>query len=236
MALMHFQYLLLEIGETCDEVNKLYFFDLSSLPNGLEGAQDENGFLPFTKLVDHLNALYHYVANDDTVFTFMTNKDAPRCKLVRVDLNEPSSWTDLLPESDKEVLVSASPVNQNQLIICYLSDVKHILQIRDLKMGSLLHSLPIDIGTVRISSRRQDSMAFIGFTSFLTFNIIYQCDLAAGVPEMKIFREISVPKFNRSEFKVNQVRKLLLSATLHSLAANYELIYKKAIYWIAIGA
>lgn len=199
------KYLLLEIGETCDEVNKLYYFDLSSLPNGLEGARDENGLLPFTRLVDQLDALYHYVANDDTVFTFMTNKGAPRCKLVRVDLNEPSTWTDLLPESDKEVLVSASTANQNQLIICYLSDVKHILQIRDLKTGSLLHPLPIDIGTVRISSRRQDSMAFIGFTSFLTFNIIYQCDLAAGVPEMKIFREIYVPKFNRSEFKVNQV-------------------------------
>ncbi|KAJ6773462.1 PROLYL OLIGOPEPTIDASE-LIKE PROTEIN [Salix purpurea] len=66
------------------------------------------------------------------------------------------------------------------MIVSYLSDVKHVLQIRDLKTGSLLHRLPIDIGSVTgISARRDDST---------------------------IFREISVPGFNRTEFKVNQVK------------------------------
>ncbi|KAK9748510.1 hypothetical protein RND81_02G062700 [Saponaria officinalis] len=199
------KYLLLDISETCDSVNKLYYLDISSLQNALQNARDTKILLPFTKLVDELDALYQYVANDGTTFTFQTNKNAPRCKLVRVDLNKPDDWTDVLPESENDVLVFSQAVNENQLITCYLSDVKHVVHIRDLQTGSLLHRLPLDIGTVRINARRKDAMAFISFTSFLTFNITYQCDLAAQVPDLKIFREISVPDFDRSEFKTDQV-------------------------------
>ncbi|KAG1355374.1 prolyl endopeptidase [Cocos nucifera] len=170
---------------------------------GLKGSTE---MLPFIKLVDDFEARYEAVANDDSEFTFLTNKGAPRNKLVRVDLREPNSWTDILPEDQKDVLESAYAVNDNQLLVSYLSDVKYVLQIRDLKTGTLLHHLPIDIGTVfGISGRREDSEVFIGFTSFLTPGIIYKCNLATEVPEMKIFREISVPGFDRTVFEVKQV-------------------------------
>ncbi|KAI4389994.1 hypothetical protein MLD38_002153 [Melastoma candidum] len=200
------KYLLLDINEGCDPVNKIYYCDLSSLPNGIGDFKKKNELLPFVKLVDNLKAKYDAVANDGSVFTFLTNKDAPKYKLVRVDLNEPNVWSDVLPESEKDVLRSASAVNGNQMIVSYLSDVKYILQIRDLSTGSLLNNLPIDIGSISgISGRREDSTIFIGFTSFLTPGIIYQCDLSSEVPEMKIFREIVVPGFDRSEFNVDQV-------------------------------
>lgn len=201
------QYVLLYIDEGCDPVNKLYYFDMTALPNGLESFRNENALLPFVKLIDKFDAQYHDIANDDTVFTFLTNKDAPKYKLVRVDLKEPTVWTDVLPESEKDVLESACAVNGNQMIVSYLSDVKYVLQVRDLKTGSLLHQLPIDIGSVTgISARREDSVVFIGFSSFLTPGIIYQCNLENEVPDMKIFREIVVPGFDRSEFHVDQVK------------------------------
>uniref|UniRef100_A0A5B6ZJQ1 Prolyl endopeptidase n=1 Tax=Davidia involucrata TaxID=16924 RepID=A0A5B6ZJQ1_DAVIN len=200
------KYVLLYIGESCDPVNKLYYCDMSALPNGLEGHREKKDLLPFVKLIDNFDASYEAIANDDTVFTFLTNKDAPKYKLVRVDLKEPSAWTTVLEEAEKDVLESAVVVNDNQILASYLSDVKYILQLRDLKTGSLLHHLPIDIGTVyEISARREDSMFFIGFTSFLTPGVIYQCNLENEVPDMKIFREIVVPGFDRREFNVNQI-------------------------------
>ncbi|KAG6699542.1 hypothetical protein I3843_08G070600 [Carya illinoinensis] len=200
------KYVLLNIGEGCDPVNKFYYCDLSALPNGLAGMKGKNDLLPFIKLIDEFDAQYIAIANDDTLFTFHTNKDAPKYKLVRVDLKEPTVWTDVIQEAKNDVLESACAVNGNQMIVSYLSDVKYVLQIRDLKSGSLLHQLPIDIGTVLgISARREDNIVFIGFTSFLTPGIIYQCNLGTEVPEMKIFREIVVPGFDRSEFHVNQV-------------------------------
>ncbi|KAL7263456.1 hypothetical protein ACSBR1_001584 [Camellia fascicularis] len=200
------KYLLLYTEETCEPVNKVYYCDMSALANGLEGYRGRKDLLPFVKLIDNFDAEYGTIANDNTIFTFRTNKDAPKYKLVRVDLKEPSAWTDVVQEAEKDVLESAVAVNGNQILLSYLSDVKYVLQLRDLKTGSILHHLPIDIGSVsEISARREDSTIFIGFTSFLTPGIIYQCELDTGVPNMKIFREIVVPGFDRTAFDVNQV-------------------------------
>ncbi|GAB4832982.1 hypothetical protein Ancab_007003 [Ancistrocladus abbreviatus] len=200
------KYLLLYTTESCDVVNKVYYLDLSALPDGLEGLRGGKDLLPFQKLVDNFEASYDTIANDDTVFTFLTNKDAPRYKVVRVDLREPSIWTDVVPESEKDVLESAHAVNSNQLLLNYLSDVKAVLQIRDLKTGSFQCQLPIDIGSVSdICARREDSTVFLKFTGFLTPGIIYQCDLKTEDPDLKIFREIVVPKFDRTKYQVDQV-------------------------------
>ncbi|XP_022860388.1 prolyl endopeptidase-like [Olea europaea var. sylvestris] len=200
------KYVLLYTFRNCDPVNKIYYCDLSRLSNGLEGLKGQKELLPFVKLVDNFDASYDHVANDDTIFTFRTNKSAPKYKLVRVDLNDPSLWTEVLNENEKDVLESAVAVNGNQMVVNYLSDVKNVLQLRDLKTGTLLHHLPIEIGTVSsISGRRKDSIFFTGYTSFLIPGIIYICNLDAVVPDLKIFREISVPGFDRTEFEVNQV-------------------------------
>ncbi|XP_059302654.1 uncharacterized protein LOC132054697 [Lycium ferocissimum] len=200
------KYVLLYTYENCDPVNQVYYCDLSALREGIEGYKGKNELLPFIKLVDNFEASYDYVANDGTAFTFRTNKDAPKYKLVRVDLKEPDSWSDIIQEDEKDVLESAVAVNENQLVVSYLSDVKNVLQLRDLKGGAVLHPLPIDIGTVSgISARRKDCTIFIGFTNFLIPGIIYECNLKAEIPNLKVFRETVVPGFDHTDFQVNQV-------------------------------
>ncbi|KAG2243297.1 hypothetical protein Bca52824_094866 [Brassica carinata] len=98
------KFLIMSIEEGCDPVNKLYYCDLSSLSGGLESFRGSSSFLPFIKLVDTLDAQYSIISNDETLFTFLTNKDAPKYKLVRVDLKEPNSWTDVVEEHEKDVL------------------------------------------------------------------------------------------------------------------------------------
>jgi prolyl oligopeptidase len=188
-------------------MNKLYYCDLSALAHGLEGMRGAHGMLPFVKLVDKFEAYYGLIANDGTEFTFLTNKDAPRYKLSRVDVDEPGSWTDVLSEDDKAVLESACAVHGDKLLVNYLSDVKYVLQMRSLVTGELLQDIPIDIGTVNgISGRRADSEVFVEFASFLTPGIIYRCDVSTDVPEMTVYREISVPGFDRNEFEAKQVK------------------------------
>uniref|UniRef100_A0A0E0LYL9 Prolyl endopeptidase n=1 Tax=Oryza punctata TaxID=4537 RepID=A0A0E0LYL9_ORYPU len=200
------KYIILGIYEGCDPVNKLYYCEISTLPQGIEGFKETKEMLPFVKLIDNFDAQYHVVANDGDEFTFLTNRNAPKNKLVRVDIKKPELWTDILSEHERDVLESADVVNGNQLLVCYMSDVKHILQIRDLVTGTLLHKLPLEIGSVsEISCRREDTDVFIGFTSFLSPGIIYRCNLTSAIPEMKIFREISVPRFDRTNFEVKQI-------------------------------
>ncbi|KAJ3681937.1 hypothetical protein LUZ60_014510 [Juncus effusus] len=200
------KYALLYARTGCDPSNKLYYLDLSSLPSGLEGFKGSNSLLPFIKFIDNFDAQYHYIANDDSLFTFITNKNAPKKKLVRIDFSQPDSWEEVVQEDEKNVLKETHAVNKDKLILCYMSDVKHVLQVRDLKTGEFLHDLPLDIGSVwSVSTRREDSEVFIWFTSFLTPGIIYKCSLESGTPEMKIFREISVPGFDRTGFEAKQV-------------------------------
>ncbi|KAK8948127.1 hypothetical protein KSP40_PGU014811 [Platanthera guangdongensis] len=200
------QYVTLTITEGCDPVNKLYYCDLSTLSGGLADFKGGQDILPFIKLVDNFEAQYEVVANDDTEFTFLTNKEAPRYKLVRVNLSKPEIWTDVLVEDQRDVLESVYAVNGDQLLVCYLSDVKHILQIRDLQTGLFLHDLPIEMGTVTgISGKRKDAEIFIGFTSFLTPGVIYKCNLSSEAPEMKVFRDVSVADFDKDDFQVKQV-------------------------------
>jgi prolyl oligopeptidase len=210
------QYLLLSIEEGCDPVNRLYYFDLTTLLQGLEGFKGSNNQLPFKKLVDNFEAQYQLVANDKSVFTFLTNKNAPRYKLTRVDLNDPSNWTDVIPESKTDVLVSADCVNLQQLLLCYMRDVKHQLQLHDLQTGSLLRHLHLEIGSVtEISGQRQDSEIYFNFTSFLTPGIIYQCDLISMEPEVKVLWETAVANFDRALFETKQVNFCIKEASLH---------------------
>ncbi|KAG0587625.1 hypothetical protein KC19_2G178800 [Ceratodon purpureus] len=199
------QYLVLSIEEGCDPVNRLYYCDLSILPEGLEGLRKNKEQLPFVKLVDNFDAQYELVANEGPVFTFLTNKDASRYKLTRVDVTDPSFWTDVISESESDVLSSANLVNKDLLVVCYMSDVKHVLKVHDHRTGDLLHILPLEIGSVaEISGRPEDPDFFYSFTSFLTPGIIYRCDMSTGTPEVTVLRETTVANLDRSLFETRQ--------------------------------
>ncbi|XP_024359467.1 uncharacterized protein [Physcomitrium patens] len=200
------QYLLLSIREGCDPVNRLYYYDVSTLTKDLVLLKDSNSMLSFTKLIDNLEAQYQYVANDGPVFTFLTNKNAPRYKVSRVDFNNPEVWSDVILESQSDVLTSVTCVNKNQLLVCYMQDVKHLLQIHDLYTGAFQWRLPLEIGSVTdTSGRREDCEIFINFTSFLIPGTVYRCDLSTPNPEVRVLHEVGSQIFDRSRFETKQV-------------------------------
>lgn len=64
------KYVLLYITEGCDLVNMLFYCDLATLPQGLQGFKGKTEMLPFEKLIDNFEAQYDLVANDGVLFTF----------------------------------------------------------------------------------------------------------------------------------------------------------------------
>ena len=82
-------------------VNKLWVADLEALAKDTSGhpsfadydMTDGQLKLPFTRLVDDFGGAYHYVSNDGVRFVFHTNRDAPRYKLVSIDISaEAAEW------------------------------------------------------------------------------------------------------------------------------------------------
>ncbi|XP_038655180.1 prolyl endopeptidase-like [Scyliorhinus canicula] len=195
-------YILLSIREGCDPVNRLWYCDLKELPDGIKG------ILPWVKLVDNFDAEYENVTNEGTVFTFKTNLNSPHYRLINIDLSDPdpSKWTTLVAEDKKDVLEWAGCVKNNFLILCYLHDVKHTLQLHELATGAHLKTFPLDVGSiVGYSGQKKDSEIFYQFTSFLTPGIIYYCDLTKDDFEPRIFREVTVKGFDPSDYQTVQL-------------------------------
>ncbi|KAG9282339.1 prolyl endopeptidase [Astyanax mexicanus] len=196
------RYVLLSIREGCDPVNRLWYCDLNTLPNGI------TGLLPWVKLIDNFDAEYEYVTNENTVFTFKTNLDAPRYRLINVDFANPeqSQWKELIPQHDKDVIVFATCSFSTNLFVCYLHDVKNVLKMYQLASGEELKTFPLEVGSiVGFTGRKKDSEIFYYFTSFLSPAVIYHCDLTKAPLQPHVFREVTVKGFNPAEYQTTQV-------------------------------
>uniref|UniRef100_A0A672T843 Prolyl endopeptidase n=1 Tax=Sinocyclocheilus grahami TaxID=75366 RepID=A0A672T843_SINGR len=200
------RYAVLSITEGCEPVNRLWYCDLQQLPNGI------TGLLPWVKLVDTFEAQYTYITNEGTVFTLRTNLDAPRYRLITIDLQKPEQthWKTLIHQHEKDVLGFVACVNQCYLLVNYVHDVKDILQLYELQSGKLIRDLLLDVGTVVghpsmciYCGTRKVFLFFISNRS----GIIYHCDLSQPNPEPTIFRQVEVKGINPSDYQTTQVSK-----------------------------
>ncbi|KAG8444717.1 hypothetical protein GDO86_009764 [Hymenochirus boettgeri] len=195
------QYVLLSIRQGCDPVNRLWYCKLDK-------SAGINGILPWVKMIDNFEAEYEYITNEGTVFTFKTNRNAPNYKLINIDFNDPkeSSWKELIEEHKKDVLEWVSCVHTKLLVLCYLHDVKSVLQLHDLASGTHLKTFPLDVGSVvGYSGQKKDSEIFYQFTSFLTPGVVYHCNLTKEGLEPTVFREVTVKGLDPSEYQTVQV-------------------------------
>ncbi|MED6276323.1 hypothetical protein CHARACLAT_001954 [Characodon lateralis] len=195
-------YVLLSIREGCDPVNRLWYCDLQMTPQGI------TGLLPWIKLIDNFDAEYEYVTNEGTLFTFKTNLDAPRYRLINIDFASPDqrNWKELIPQHDKDVIVFATCTYSSYLFVCFLHDVKNVLKMYRLSSGEELRTFPLDVGSiVGFTGRKRDSEIFYYFTSFLSPAIIYHCDLTKEPLQPHVFREVTVKGFTPADYQTTQI-------------------------------
>jgi prolyl oligopeptidase len=132
------------------------------------------------KLFNKLDYLWSVVGNVGTKFFFETTQDAPRLKVVTMDLAAADPViTDVVPEQDS-VLNGASLVG-GRLLLSYLVDVK--TEVRrytlDGKADGVV-KLP-GIGTaIGFEGSPDDKETFFGFTSFNAAGTIYQYDVVSN--------------------------------------------------------
>ena len=139
----------------------------------------------------------------DTLY-FVTNKDAPRLKVVRVDLprdgkGEPR-FTDIIPERP-ETLDRAQIVG-NRLVLAYLKDAKSVAEVRSLD-GKPVQQITLNaIGTASgFTGRPGDPETFYAFSSFNQPTGIFRFDTNTGKSE-----PFALPKltFNPADYAIEQ--------------------------------
>ncbi|MFQ3648734.1 MAG: prolyl oligopeptidase family serine peptidase [Gemmataceae bacterium] len=157
----------------------------------------------FTDLIDEFKNEYSYIDNEGSVFLFKTDFEAPRGRVIAIDLNNPQrdNWKEIIPQAE-EKLGSVSMVG-GHLICGYLKDAKSLIKcftpegrfVREVKLPG--------IGSAGgFGGKKDDSETFYTFNSFAVPPTIYRYDVKTG--ESKEFRTSAV-KFDPSQYVTEQV-------------------------------
>jgi len=151
-------------------------------------------------LVDDFANNWEYVTNQGQLFTFITNKGAPRERLVSMDIRKPGKLTGLGAGRAK-TLVGASRVG-DRIILSYLGDAKSQAEMISLDGKKIAAIKLADIGSASgFGGKSTDPETFYAFSSYARPTTIYRLDTATGKSE--IFAEPKLT-FKPDDFTVEQ--------------------------------
>jgi prolyl oligopeptidase len=133
---------------------------------------------------------YDYVDNDGTVFYFFTNSKAPRGKLVAIDLRDPSSERDVIPERS-DVLQAVNAVG-GRFTTLYLRDVNSLLEVFG-RSGRLLHSIALPgVGSASdVSGNADDPIGYYRFSSLTQPPTVFSYDVRTN--ESRMYSQAGAP-------------------------------------------
>ncbi|MEO1691769.1 MAG: prolyl oligopeptidase family serine peptidase [Cyanobacteria bacterium J06631_6] len=155
------------------------------------------------ELIDEFTASYGVIDNDGDTLWIQTDLDAPRGKVIAINLNQPErqNWQEIIPEAS-ETLESVGVLN-NQFVADYLQDARSQIKIFSLD-GSLVREVELPgIGSAGgFGGKRHDTETFYTFTSFTTPPTIYRYDMTTGTS--KLFRRPQID-FNPENYQTEQV-------------------------------
>ncbi|NEO49858.1 MAG: S9 family peptidase [Moorea sp. SIO4A3] len=158
---------------------------------------------PVVELIKEFDASYSFIGNDQSVFWFSTDLDAPRSRVIAIDTNHPAQaqWQEVISQAD-ETLEGVGLLN-NQFVADYLKDAHASIKIFDLD-GYFVREVELPgIGSVGgFNGLRYDTETFYSYTSFTTPATIYRYDMVSG--ESTIFRQSQVD-FNPDDYETKQV-------------------------------
>ena len=185
------KYLIISVWQGTDRKNLVFYQDLS---------QPESEVV---ELIGEFEASYGVIENDGDTLWVRTDLDAPRGRVIAIDLNnsDRTNWLEIIPEA-AETLRGVGLLN-NQFVTNYLKDARSQINIYDLD-GTLVREVELPgIGSAGgFGGKRYDRETFYTFTSFTTPATIYRYDMETG--ESKLFRQPQVD-FDPNEYQTQQV-------------------------------
>lgn len=159
---------------------------------------------PVIELIAKDDALYSFIGNDGPRFWFHTDRDAPRGRVIEIDIEEPEPerWRQLIPQRD--AAIQYVNVVADRFIVMYAEDARHEVKVFDLQ-GRHAYDLELPgLGSIwaGFSGQRSDSLAFYRFNGLSDPGTVYRLDVRSGASA--IFRRPGLP-FDPADFVTRQV-------------------------------
>ena len=185
------RYLIISVWKGSDRKNLVFYKDLSQ-PNS-----------KVVELISTWDAEFDVIDNDGSVFWVKTDLDAPRSRVVAIDLTNPDSkhWKTVISQTD-ETLKGVGLLN-NQFVASYLKDAHSQVKIYALD-GTLVRDVALPgLGSAGgFGGKRSDVETFYSYTSFTEPNTIYRYNVETGNSD--VFRKPNV-KVDGSAYETKQV-------------------------------
>ena len=185
------RYLIISVDRGTEPKNLVFYKDLQT-PDS-----------PVVELISEFESSYSFIDNDGAIFWFRTDLEAPRGRVIAIDINNPQreNWREMIPQSE-ETLESVGLLN-NQFVADYLKDAHSSIKIFNLD-GSFVREVELPgIGSAGgFGGKRYDTETFYSFTSFTTPPTIYRYDMVSG--ESTMFRQPNV-NFHPDHYETQQV-------------------------------
>jgi prolyl oligopeptidase len=184
-------YLIIYVSQGTDPKNLVFYKDLQT-PDS-----------PIVELISEFEANFSLIDNDGSIFWVQTDLDAPRGRVIAIDIHNPAreNWQELIPQAE-ETLEGVGVLN-NQFVADYLKDARSSIKIFDLN-GAFVREVELPgIGSAGgFGGKRYDTETFYVFTSFTTPATIYRYDMVTG--ERSLFRQPTVD-FDPTQYETRQV-------------------------------
>lgn len=182
------KYLCLNVWLGTDSKNRFYYKNLKNEGN-------------FIRLLDEHDAGYYFIGNDKSLFYFLTDLDAPKGRIIAIDVDKSFEEIEIIPESE-DVLADVKIVN-NCFVTVYRHNAYYTLKMYS-KNGQIYKELDLPgLGSIEEiwgSSKGQE--LFYNFTSFLYPSTVFRYDFDTN--ESTVFGE-QVVNFEPELFETNQV-------------------------------
>jgi len=185
------RYLIIVVSQGTDTRNRVFYKDLRSRDAKV------------VELLNDFDAEYDFIDNDGPKFWFRTDLNAPRGRLIEIDVTKPAreNWREIIPQAT-ETLRGVSIVN-DRFIGQYLKDAHSQVKIFS-REGRFIREIELPgIGSAGgFGGKRKEKETFYSFTSFTVPGTIYRYDLKRA--SSTIFRQ-SKGDFDPSAFETKQV-------------------------------
>jgi prolyl oligopeptidase len=153
-------------------------------------------------LLKGFEAEYHFIDNEGSLFWFVTDKDAPRRRVMAIDVSKPEEKNGQSLIGETGDTLEAVSVVGDHFVCRYLHDACSTVRVHDLRGRHVRDVKMPDLGSVAgFAGRRDDAETFYSFTSYTVPGTIFRYDAKTGASS--VFREPKVA-FDGGQFETRQ--------------------------------
>lgn len=173
------KYMVISVMESTSG-NALYFKDLTKRNSEI------------VKVIEDFENDFNVIDHYDGYLWVMTNYQAPKYKVIKIDVNNPAreNWVDLIPEDENSVLSNISLVG-GKVFANYKKDARSVIKTFDTD-GLYLYDVEMpSVGTVSgFSGKPEDEITFYTFQSYTYPSVVYKYDIKNNKSELYSETEI----------------------------------------------